>query len=158
MAQQYEKPHLTFTEQLRLLTDRGLACADEAKALAVLRAAGYYRLSAYVYPFREPLTDDEVPSSPFHFRSDRIRPGTTFEHVEKLWRFDRQLRLAWFDALETIEVGIRTQVAYVLGHRDTFGHVNRSALDEVACRETMTVKGERSRRSSTGSGCTTTCA
>jgi abortive infection bacteriophage resistance protein len=143
MSQSYDKSHLSFPEQLSRLCDRGLICPDEDRALGVLKAAGYYRFSAYVYPFRVPLTEDETPTSPFHFRSDRITEGTTFEHVERLWRFDRALRLTWLDALETIEVGVRTQVAYVLGMRDTFGHVNRSALDPVACRELVHSRGSR---------------
>lgn len=111
----YTKPHLSYADQVALMRSRGLACTDVDRALGVLRAAGYYRFSAYVYPFREPLHEHELATSPFHFRSDRIRPGTTFEQVEALWRFDRALRMICLDGLETIEVGIRTQVAHVLG-------------------------------------------
>jgi abortive infection bacteriophage resistance protein len=135
MATPYTKPHLSFADQVALMESRGLACGDASRAAEVLRAAGYYRFSAYVYPFREPLGQDEQQTSPFHFRSDRIRPGTTFDQVEALWRFDRALRLICLDGLETVEVGIRTQVAHILGTRHTFGHLDRSALDENACRE-----------------------
>lgn len=135
MAQQYTKPHLTYADQLALLKSRGLQCTDDDRALRVLRAAGYYRLSAYVYPFRELLPDVAPRTSPYHYRSDDIRPGTTFEHIEALWRFDRSLRMACLDGLETVKVGTRTQIAYILGARHTFGHLERTALDEAACRE-----------------------
>jgi abortive infection bacteriophage resistance protein len=135
MATPYTKPHLSYAGQVALMESRGLVCTDLDRALAVLRAAGYYRFSAYVYPFREPLRKDEQATSPYHFRSDRIRPGTTFEQIEALWRFDRLLRMIVLDGLETIEVGIRTQVAHVLGGRNAFGHLDRSALNEDACRE-----------------------
>lgn len=45
----YDKPHLTFDQQLDLLTSRGLTVNDRNAALAALRAVGYYRLSAYLY-------------------------------------------------------------------------------------------------------------
>ena len=131
----YEKPHLSYSDQLALLKSRGLVCADDAHAIKVLRAAGYYRLSAYIYPFRKLLADTDERSSPFHFRSDKIREGTTFEQIEALWRFDRGLRMVWLDGLETIEVGIRTQVANTLGKHHKFGHLDREALDETACAE-----------------------
>lgn len=143
MAQQYTKPHLTYADQLDLLKSRGLGCGDDDRALAVLRAAGYYRLSAYVYPFRELLPDGAPRTTPFHFRSDKIRPGTSFEQIEALWRFDRSLRMSCLEGLETVEVGIRTQIAYALGARHTFGHLERTALNEAACRERVPSSGGR---------------
>ena len=133
MVQQYAKPHLAYAEQLQLLKSRGMSCGDDGAAEDVLRAAGYYRLSAYVYPFRQMLDAGAERSSPANFRSETLRPGTTFEQIESLWRFDRKLRMLCSDALATIEVGIRTHIAHVLGARDTFGHLQRQSLDEVQC-------------------------
>ncbi len=53
VASTYARPHLSFAGQLEQLKQRGLIVADEASALAWLRRLGYYRLSAYWYPFRE---------------------------------------------------------------------------------------------------------
>lgn len=133
MVQEYTKPHLTFVDQLSQLKQRGIECADDTNALNVLKAAGYYRLSAYVYPFRELLTDGDPRSSPAHNRSESIRGGTTFKNIEKLWRFDRKLRLTCLDGLETVEIGVRTQLAYVLGARNAFGHLDRAHLDLKEC-------------------------
>lgn len=133
MVQAYSKPHLTFADQLAQLKQRGIECADDASALNVLHAAGYYRLSAYVYPFRGLLADGDARSSPAHHRSELIRDGTSFEQIEQLWRFDRKLRLTCLDGLETVEIGVRTQLAYVLGARDVFGHLERAHLDSEAC-------------------------
>jgi abortive infection bacteriophage resistance protein len=58
---------------------------------------------------------------------------TTTVPAEDLWRFDRKLRLKCLDALEAVEIGLRTQVAYIVGARDPFGHVHRAALDQGAC-------------------------
>lgn len=130
----YAKPHLSYEDQVAKLVGRGLECQDEADAVALLRSVGYYRLSAYVYPFRELLpASDQQRDSPVHYRSDVIRPGVTLDHVERLWRFDRRLRLLCLDAVETVEVGFRTKVAHVLGARNPFGHVDRTSLDTDAC-------------------------
>lgn len=102
---------------------------------------GYYRLAAYVYPFREPLPPSQPRQSPTQFRSDVLRPGVTFEDVLDLWMFDRHLRLLLLDALETVEVSLRTKVAYVLGAKDPFGHVNRSVLDPTACGKWISSEG-----------------
>ena len=130
----YDKPHRTYDEQLQLLAGRGLTWHDRERALELLRSVGYYRLGAYVYPFREllPVSEQRV-GSPVRFRSSFIRPGTTMEQVEALWGFDRALRLLVLDGVETVETGLRTQVAYVLGRRDTFGHVHQQALENSAC-------------------------
>jgi abortive infection bacteriophage resistance protein len=129
----YDKPHLSYEQQRELLQSRGLICADEHREIGVLKAAGYYHFSAYVYPFRQLLAPDAPRSTRFHYRSDEIIAGATFDQVEKLWRFDRALRTTWLDGLQIVEVAVRTQVAYVLGRRDPFGHTNRDALDDKAC-------------------------
>lgn len=42
----YNKPPLTYTEQIELLKNRGLQFADENKAIQRLANISYYRLSA----------------------------------------------------------------------------------------------------------------
>jgi abortive infection bacteriophage resistance protein len=131
----YTKPHLSYEDQLALLMRRGLVCRDCDRALALLRSVGYYRLSAYVYPFRVMLPDEEqCVTSPVHYRYSDLQPGTTFEQVEDLWKFDRRLRLRILDGLELVEIGLRTQVAHILGRRNPFGHLDRDSLDEDACK------------------------
>lgn len=132
----YSKPHLSREDQVKIMVGRGLICADEAAAAQLLKQVGYYRLSAYVYPFREMLPPEESrKSSPAHYRSDAIKAGTTFEHVQSLWRFDRKLRLKCMDALEVVEIGLRSELAHTLAQRSIFGHVEPSSLDQVACNE-----------------------
>lgn len=132
----YNKPHLSYEDQVQVMVGRGLACSDEAAAVQLLKQIGYYRMSAYVYPFREMLPPDEARiSSPAHYRSDAIRPGTTFEHVHALWRFDRKLRLKFLDALEVVEIGLRSRLANVLAARNVFGHLDKNSLDQTTCAE-----------------------
>ena len=74
----YDKPALTFEEQLELLRQRGLEVADPERAIRWLRHVSYYRLSAYCLPFKE---------------GEAFRPGTDFDDVAGLYIFDRKLRL-----------------------------------------------------------------
>jgi abortive infection bacteriophage resistance protein len=135
MASEYDKPHLSFDNQLDLLIGRGLECQDRQTAVDALRRIGYYRFSAYVYSFRELLPPGERGiQSPSHYRSEHLFPGTTFEQVLALWQFDRELRLITLDAMETIEVALRTQLAYVLGERDPFGHLRVESLGPNAAK------------------------
>lgn len=130
----YGKPHLSYEDQLALLQRRGLAVSHLEDAVALLSSVGYYRLSAYVYPYRELLSEEaRCCESPTHYRSDAIMPGTTFEQVRALYEIDERLRAACLDALGVIEVGLRTRTTHVLGRRDPFGHVSVDALDRRAC-------------------------
>jgi abortive infection bacteriophage resistance protein len=132
----YNKPRLSYEDQVQLMISRGLVCEDIAAAVQLLTQVGYYRLSAYVYPFREMLPAEQARlSSPAHYRSDTIRPGTSFEHVQSLWRFDRKLRLKFVDALEVVEIGLRSRLGYVLSERNVFGHLEVVSLDAATCAE-----------------------
>lgn len=129
----YTKPHATYDQQVAQLQQRGLVVDDPEAMKQLLAAIGYYRLTAYVYPFREMLPAEErCKQSPTHYRSETIEPGTTFEMVADLWRFDRHLRNTVLDAVETVEVGLKSRIAYVLGRRDKFGHLRVTALNEEA--------------------------
>lgn len=98
---QYSKPALPISDQIRLLQNRGLNITDPAKAESYLSHISYYRLRAYTYPFQ----DNSDPNHPFH-------PGVTFDDVLDVYRFDRKLRILVFDAIERIEIALRTQIIY----------------------------------------------
>ena len=98
----YNKPPLSFADQSRLLQKRGLVCDDISRVERYLSQIGYYRLSAYCMPF-------ELPSSePSGSRNHTFRSGTNFEQVLGLYIFDRKLRLLVMEAIERIEVAVRT--------------------------------------------------
>lgn len=125
----YNKPYLTFEQQLALLKGRGLGVTDEAAALACLRRIGYYRLSAYWYPLRQTALSQVAGSSQITVqRADEFRSGSTFEQVLALYVFDKRLRLLLLDAIERIEVALRVDVSYRLGQRDPFAHMNPALL------------------------------
>ncbi len=117
MAREYSKPPLTFEEQLNRLIERGLIANDKSFAISKLSTISYYRLSAYWYPFRQRNSDSKV--------ADTFSPNTTFEKCFSLYEFDRKLRLLALDAIERIEVTIRTKITYFLAHSyGAFGYRN----------------------------------
>ena len=119
MLEIYRKPALTFDQQLDLLSKRGLVINDKDYALSKLKAISYFRLSAYSYPFR--IRDEHS-----NITSNFIQ-GANFGEVIKLYEFDRHLRLLVMDAMEMMEVYIRTLIAYHLGHTyGPFGHTDAS--------------------------------
>lgn len=118
----YNKPFLNPTEQLKLLKNRGLNVADDARAIEHLHTTGYYRLSAYWYPFRR------IISAEFSRRSDEFLENSSFEDAIALYVFDKKFKLLLLDALERIEIAVRVEVALCLGARDQFAHMNPSQL------------------------------
>lgn len=85
-----------------------------------LASVSYYRLSAYWHPFRAE-------------GSNKFVDGTCFDRVWESYAFDRQLRLLAMDAIERIEIAIRTQIVY--HHARLFGPfgyaTNPSSLPEL---------------------------
>ena len=141
MLENYRKPALTFDQQLDRLRDRGLLIDDRAFALSKLKVISYFRLSAYSYPFR---IRDEQSNVSSNFIS-----GANFNEIIKLYEFDRHLRLMVMDAIERVEVYIRTLFAYHLGHAyGPFGHTDASnfhpKFDHARWLEKIEEEAERS--------------
>lgn len=105
----YRKPALTYDQQIALLESRGLQINDKARAKRHLSNVSYYRLSAYMLPFKE--MDKEGNTE------DRFLTGATWDNVYDLYKFDRKLRLLVFDAIERTEIALRTQIIYQLSHK-----------------------------------------
>lgn len=128
----YQKDWLSFDQQADLLmTDRGLI-SDKPDLIRHLQEVGYYRLSGYWYIFKRCNSSKEKDKDN---RDERFVDGTTFDAIWNLYTFDRQLRLLTLDAIERIEVYLKTQLAYELAN-DTgvFGyleHANLPNLNEV---------------------------
>ncbi|WP_417597060.1 Abi family protein [Oceanospirillum sp.] len=117
MVEDYKKPALTFSEQLDHLKHRGLVIDNEDEALRQLSSISYYRLSGYWYPFRERDTQGLI--------SSRFINGSRFDWAIELYEFDRKLRSLILDAIERVEVAVRTQLAYHMGHKyGAFGHTD----------------------------------
>lgn len=98
----YSKRPLLLPEQISLLQKRGVIIEDKSFAEHVLSNVGYYRFSAYLYPFRK------------NDGTDDFFPGTSFQKCWEYYHFDRKLRLCVLDAVERVEVAIKARVAYTL--------------------------------------------
>lgn len=116
----YTKPYLPVADQIAKLIERGMIVEDPEKAAEYLSRIGYYRLSAYWYPFRRQAGGLVV---------DEFKPGSSFRTVLDLYSFDKRLRLQLLDVLERIEVFVRTGVALQLGQLDPLAHRNEALLD-----------------------------
>jgi abortive infection bacteriophage resistance protein len=97
----YDKRPLPFTTQIDILKNRGLHFGNEDLAKHYLSNISYYRLRAYTYPFQ----DNNDPDHPFI-------TSISFEEIVDLYVFDRRLRLLVFNALEKIEIALRTKIIY----------------------------------------------
>jgi len=119
---------------------------DPASAAHYLEHIGYYRLSGYALPFQKGGIGPD--------RHD-FNPGATFELILDRYSFDRKLRLVVMDAVERIEISVRSTMcnlisvrhgphwylkANVFNHRfnhtkfveeikDQIGHTNRRRRD-----------------------------
>lgn len=104
----FNKPPLTYEKQVELLLSRGLIVTDRKRAERHLANISYYRLSAYMLSYKK--KEDGIII-------DAFKEGTTWDDIYDLYVFDRKLRLLVFDAIERLEVAIRTQIIYQLSHK-----------------------------------------
>jgi abortive infection bacteriophage resistance protein len=135
---EYLKEPLSFESQAQRLLDRGLI-ADRDELIKRLSSVSYYRLSGYLYPFRKSESDD------YH-------AGTTLKVVWDRYCFDRRLRVLMLDAIERVEVAIRTQLTYHFSHTyGAFGHCderhfpNLKIADYIEWRGSLFVETSRSK-------------
>jgi len=114
----YNKTPLTFDQQIDLLISRGLVVKDRKSLLIHLNNVSYYRLSAYWYSFRQD--------------NDMLKPGTTFEVIWRRYTLDRQMRLLVMDAIERVEIAVRTQLTNMFTLKyGPFGHLNPANLPRI---------------------------
>jgi abortive infection bacteriophage resistance protein len=119
----YNKPYLPVQGQIVKLQERGMDIPNTVFAEQCLQRVGYYRFSAYYYPYRipHPTTPDK--------RLDNFVDNTTFKQISDLYNFDRLLRFLIADAIEKIEIACRTSITLQLGKRGSAAHLDGAMLD-----------------------------
>lgn len=117
------KPWKSLQEQVDLLKSRGMVISDEERAKQHLSRMGYYRLSGYSYAFRKRVPVPKMPKKTTKVLDDFVT-GVEFKHVVDLYVFDKSLRLLAMDALERIEVAMRSQIAHVLGEYNPIAYLD----------------------------------
>ena len=100
------KRALNIDEQIERLKSNGMIFDNEEKAKEILLDIGYYRFGFYSFPFEEQYPRLEN-------RNHRLKQGTSFRSVYDLYEFDTRLRRILLNALDRIEVNIRTQITYI---------------------------------------------
>jgi abortive infection bacteriophage resistance protein len=107
----YSKTWLSVADQVQRLAARGLVVGDGKDAAEFLLHQNYYRFSGYASAFEQ---------SP-----EQIAAGTTFQQVRQCYEFDRTLRDLCAEAIELIEVDVRTATAYTFAETyGPFGHTD----------------------------------
>ena len=92
----------TVEGQINLLLERGMLFKDFDSAPHFLMNISYYRLKGCWWK----MQSDRV--------AHKFKANNYFEDVIDLYNFDRHLRLLMFDAIESIEVALRTKLIYHL--------------------------------------------
>ena len=96
------KKSRSIQEQIDLLKNRGMIIEDEEFARLHLSHVSYYRLKGYWWDMQKDKNR--------HIFMEESR----FEDVISRYFFDKELRLILFDAIETIEIALRTKMIYHL--------------------------------------------
>ncbi len=125
MPEVFNKPPLTVDQQITLLESRKLIFLDKSLARHYLQFISYYRLSGYAFNFERKNDNGK--------RNHQFSNGTTFEDILNLYNFDRHLRLLVMDAIEKIEVAVRTQICLSLSltHNDSHWYIRRELFSST---------------------------
>ena len=110
----FSKPARKADELLILLKERGLIIEgrQELEVKEYLRSIGYFRLSGYFGPLQS--------------EKDVFKEGTMFADIIRLYTFDSELRSLTFEALEKVEVLLRTQMTDVYSiNYNSFWYTNK---------------------------------
>ncbi|MCY1532105.1 Abi-like protein [compost metagenome] len=101
----YNKTALTINEQIDRLKNRGLTISTNDNVEHFLSQISYYRLAGYWWPMQAEPKEAHI-----------FKPNSKFSDVIALYNFDRELRIIVFDAIEKIEISLRTKLIYHLSH------------------------------------------
>lgn len=105
----YEKQWASIDDQIELLTKvKGLEVGNVDELRLALRNIGYYRLSAYWFPYKTIDTEGRAV----------FCENTSFAEIMRACEFDRDLRLVMFDAIAEIEIYFRGRLSYLASGED----------------------------------------
>jgi len=95
------KIYTDYTQQVQILSEKGIAVEDKKIALKVLEREGYYNLiNGYKDLFLKSSINGE----------DRFKEGTTFEEIHDLYQFDREMRNLLFGYFLKFETTMKSLV------------------------------------------------
>lgn len=135
------KPSKSPTELVELLLSREMEIIDRERAERKLSQVGYYRLSGFWYPCRKFKVDNDgkvVVKNKKPVRQDDFLPNTDFNDIFKLYTFDKRLRLLLIDAIERIEVNLKTVLANELGNLDPLAYKKEAFINPIQLKDYYT--------------------
>lgn len=98
------KTPLTPQQLVDKMVDQGLIVTDRGAAANFLQHVGAFRLKGYWFHLQSP-------------HDKRFADGTTFDNIVSRYEFDRKLRALVFEAVERLEVAVRSAMANHLSLR-----------------------------------------
>jgi abortive infection bacteriophage resistance protein len=102
------KPSKDYDEQIEILRSRGCLVESSEECQQQLARINYYRLSAYFLPYTIGNKENE-----------KYAPKTSMRVVIENYEFDRKMRNILSLALEEVEIGLRSTIAYF--HAQKYG-------------------------------------
>ena len=96
----YSKEALDLPQQIKELKRRGLIVDDEEKTLRLLGVVSFFRLECYFQPM-------EADKQSRYFKENQH-----FDNAVALYFFDKKLRTLVFEAIQSIEIAVRTKVSH----------------------------------------------
>lgn len=99
----FTKPQMSVADLITQWKSRKLIISDEGRTARYLNYINYYRFSVYTIPF-------QVKNDPGHTFLENIK----FDDILETYVFDRELRLLILDALERIEVALKSQLCNLM--------------------------------------------
>ena len=102
-------------EQIDILKSKGLVINDCDKAKQILFKENYFFLSGYRHFFT------------VKFKDRNFMPGTTFDELYSIFRFDRDIRNIFFKNLLIVENNIKSIISYQMSKK--YGYKEKDYLD-----------------------------
>ena len=132
MALSAVKPFMDYGDLIELLSSRGMTVEDKDRAVRKVSQVGYYRLSGFWYPCRVLERDENNQVVKIHGkpkRTSQFLPNSSFNDTFLLYKFDKRLRLLLLDAIERIEIHLRTIIAHELGRIDPLAYQKQKFIN-----------------------------
>lgn len=125
LKKRFNKPQTSATDHISRLKSRGMSFGNEHIAAKELEQIGYYRLCSYWLPYEQDHS------------THQFYPNTCFEDVVNHYNFDRALRVLVMDAIERLEISIRTRWVYeLIDQNDPHAHLNPSLFKSTSGKHT----------------------
>jgi abortive infection bacteriophage resistance protein len=118
--QKFSKPASTTANLLAKLKGHGLVVADDNQATAYLNGVGAYRLKGYWHRAQDQNTK-------------QFKSGFAFEDIRQHCELDREVRAATIEAIDRLEVAIRSGIAdYLSLHHSPHWFLDASIFKPTA--------------------------